>query len=145
MNLHLLSWRLLLPMRRVIRSRQRASTVRLGTWWYTQSMRRILPITAQRLHSPEQKTFVLLSETPVTSKLTPVFGSEVNSTSDQAPIVIWANRLVQALLRSGLITLKISNISTTEARIIMDLLSSLVRASRSGMRTRPCMRKVWSW
>ena len=82
MDLHLLLWPLLLPMRRVIRSRQRSRIVLLGTWSYTQSMRRILPITAQQLHSPEQKTFVLLSETLVTSRLTLVLGSEVNFTSD---------------------------------------------------------------
>ena len=82
MDLLLLSWPLLLPMRRVTRSRHRASAVRLGTWSYTQSMRRIPLITAPQLHSLEQKTFVLLSETLVTSKLTPVLGSDANSTSD---------------------------------------------------------------
>ena len=72
MGLHPLLWRLLLPTRPVIRSRQRASTVRLGTWLHTQSTRRFLPIIALRLHSPKQKIFVLSSETPVTSMSTPV-------------------------------------------------------------------------
>ena len=142
MDLHLLLWRLLLPTRRVIRSRQRASTVRLGTWSHTQSTRRILPIIALRLHSLKPKIFVLWSETAVTSMSTPVYGSEMKSIADLAAIVIRVNQLVRVLFRFGPITSKTSNISTTQAHITKDLLSSLVRVSRSGMRTRPCMQKV---
>ena len=77
MSLHLLSWRLLLPMRLAILSHLRKSTVHLGTWSCTQSMRRNRLITARQLHSQKRKIFVLLSEIPVMSMLTPVLRSEV--------------------------------------------------------------------